>query len=92
MGAPSVPPLAAFLDLLAQLGDRSPNTVPAFQEPAELERQLLIDRGGEGHQSVRAPSADSPAHVLDLAGQQLERIHIVAKALGPFPLLTDRLL
>ena len=84
--------LAAFLDLLAQLGDRCTDTFPAFEETTKLERQLLIYPAGERDQRVPSPPSDGAAHVFDLSGEQLERVHIVPKALRPLAFLTNRLL
>ena len=81
--------LPAFLDLPAQLGDRCTDTIPAFEEAPKLKRQLLIDCGGERDQRFRAPPADGAAHVIDLTGDERERIYVIPEALRPLPFLAD---
>ena len=92
LGSTALLSLAAFLDLLAQLGDRCTDTFPAFEEAAELERQLLIYRRGERDQRVRAPLPMAPRTSSICRATQLERVYVVPEALRPLPFLTDCLL
>ena len=83
---------AACLDLLTEFGNRGADAVSAGQEPAKLERQLLVDRLGEGDERLRRSGRDGGPHVVDLPGQLFERIHVVAEPLRALAFLADRLL
>src|SRR5262249_17898528 len=84
--------LATCLDLLAELCDRGADAVTAFQKSAELERQLLVYRRREGREHIRRATGDGIAGAVDLARQQLQRIHVVSEALCTLTFLADLLL